>query len=264
MRSAPVSLPFTSVLALLATLQACSTVERASLTPLTPVSTPEVRLTVASGLAELVPADEPALAGDLSGPFVSLSMRVFLVDQDLLDTALTDGPRGLLALHCARDEAGRLERELLDGAEQGRASSFDETVLTLRDGQRGSCSAVREAAYLAAFDVVATQEATLADPRVDVARDGFLLTLDVGFEDRAGPLDLDLALTLSRLDRPFAEQQVDLLGTGAPLTIQVPTGLTRVLTTRTVLPPDQVLVLGGRGLAGEERGLLVLVSAADS
>lgn len=239
-------------------LGACASVRHQAIAPLRELRSVDARLEIRPGLAGLERQDvrfdpDP----DPEAPLVRVRARFLALERGLAAEVLEGRARGLAASVCSRDEATRLLRDL--GAAAGGGERVDESVLTLHAGQEGSIAVLNQHAYLAAFELVASGAALLADPEVAVAQEGWVLTCTSRLDEAGRGTLLDLELVLADLELPFGQRSIDLVG--APLVLQVPSSVVRTLRTRVVLGADEALVLGGEGLPaeGDGRSLLVLL-----
>lgn len=215
----------------------------------------EYRAAYAPQSAERVePAKDPrpaALAGvpehsEVSCEFVAIDAR------DLQAFAVEGGPFGCVV---SRAEYERVRVEL---AERGNSAPISAPKLVLADGGRGDIAVTNEAAFVRAFKLERAGNSLVADPEVAVAHEG------VRFDARStrtadGAFALELALTTSRLVRPFAETSVQLGDGFTPFTLQIPIAFDQRLTANAALHSDEVLVLGGLFAGETSRALIAFV-----
>lgn len=135
--------------------------------------------------------------------------------------------------------------------------------LVVYDGQVGSVHVINEVAYVSHFDMIVEGPSMVADPTVDVARDGLALDLGVRVLP-TGAIDLDVSLQLAHLERPFPEQQVHLPGSSGMATIQVPVAAVQRLTSRAIVTPDECLVLLAHLADDPDRLLLLFLQAQEA
>jgi hypothetical protein len=200
---------------------------------------------------------ERAAEGQLA---VRVRVRWLAAPPDLLAEAVGEQARSLFGLVCPREQARDLVDALLAGDVGGVETG--EVILGLQADEDGYLTWLEEQAYLAGFEVVAGRAEVIADPRVEVVQGGVVLQVRATRGPGAESWTLALELTTVELDRPLAVRTLRLGGLGAPLTMQVPSGILRRLRCGASQATDQALLLGGAALASASRTagtLLVLV-----
>lgn len=247
-------LPFVLPLLAASALAACAGLARVQ--PLREARSQDLRYVVEMTSPELrVEARGLAEETEDAAQRFTVRVRVYGLDPRLAAQALGPAGQGLVGRVAARAEVLRLEEELVAaGADQLQAPT-----LTVAEGRTGSLSLEKELAYVSAFEVESRGETSIADPRVDVAREGLALAARPTLEGEAVRLDLELVST--ELERPLGQRQVDVAGSGLPVEIQVPLAITRTLATEAVLRRDEALVLGGASFPIGARAALVVVEA---
>jgi hypothetical protein len=169
------------------------------------------------------------------------------------------GPRAA-GLCSFRIPAGESER-LVDWLRAEGLEPWNTSAVEQYDGQRSYIAVVNQRAYVAAFEVEASPDALIADPRIDVLSSGFLLDLR-GELTEAGSIDLEPHVSYARTPSSIPTRTMRIPGSSTPVTLQLPEVLLEELSTRVALAPDEVLVLGG--LEGEDgRALFVLLRAEE-
>lgn len=244
----------------LAALSACASVSHDALTPVSVLRHENLRLVVERAAAGLRSATEAATwtEAGAGGPLVTLTLKLYAIEPELLSAALARRGGGLVAVACPRADAQRLEQELARlGAQLVRELGVP-TKLTQHSGQRSCISIAKQVAYIAAFEIVSTLESAIADPRIEVASEGVLFTADARHDAAAGSIAVDLELTVCDLERPLAEHHLEVFPGAAPVTIQAPTGISRRLSAHTDLAPDESFLFGGSALPVDGRGRVLI------
>jgi hypothetical protein len=235
----------------LALLAACAAAPRAPIAPLQGARPLELRLAVEplSGPARVLEVPpERAGEGRLA---VRVRVRWLAAPLDALAQAVGEQARSLFGVVCPREQARGLVGALL--AEDVGGIETSEVVLGLQADEEGYMTWLNEQAYLAGFEVVAGRAEVIADPRVEVVQDGTVLRVRATRGPGAEDWTLALELTTVELDRPLAARTLELGGFGAPLTLQVPSGILRRLRCGASQAPDEALLLGGAALASTPR-----------
>ena len=183
---------------------------------------------------------------EVSCEFVAIDAR------DLQAFAVEGGPFGCVVSHA---EYERVRAEL---TERGNSATISAPKLVLSDGGRGDIAMTNEASFVRAFEVMRAGNSLVADPEVAVAHEG------VRFEARStrapdGGFALELALSSSKLVRPFAETRVRLGEVFTPFTLQIPIAFDQRLAANASLHTDEVLVLGGLFAGEPHRALIAFV-----
>jgi type II secretory pathway component GspD/PulD (secretin) len=116
--------------------------------------------------------------------------------------------------------------------------------LTIHDTQRANVSVLKQNSYVQDFDVEIAQAAAIGDPIVQTIRDGTILDVRPIVSADRRFITMELRPTVAELVRPIPTF-LTTLGTGPPVTIQVPElAISRVRTTVT-MPDGATLLLGG-------------------
>jgi len=125
-----------------------------------------------------------------------------------------------------------------------RATLLTAPRITVHNTQRGHVSILNEVAYIRDFDTNTATGVAVADPIVDVIRDGIVLDVRPTISSDRRYITLELRPTLATLLRPIPTFTTS-LGVGTPVAIQTPQlTLQRIRTTVTV-PDGGSFVIGG-------------------
>lgn len=125
-----------------------------------------------------------------------------------------------------------------------RATLLTAPRITVHNTQRGHVSILNEIAYIRDFDTNTATGVAVADPVVDVIRDGIVLDVRPTISADRRYITLELRPTLATLLRPIPTFTTS-LGVGTPVAIQTPQlTLQRIRTTVTV-PDGGSFVIGG-------------------
>ncbi|MBE7493246.1 MAG: hypothetical protein HS108_16005 [Planctomycetes bacterium] len=125
-----------------------------------------------------------------------------------------------------------------------RATLLTAPRITVHNTQRAHVSILNEIAYIRDFDVSTATGVAVADPIVDIIRDGIVLDVRPTISADRRYVTLELRPTLAVLLRPIPTFLTS-LGVGTPVAIQTPQlSLQRIRTTVTV-PDGGSFVIGG-------------------
>jgi len=125
-----------------------------------------------------------------------------------------------------------------------RATQLTAPRITVHNTQRAHVSVLNEVAYIRDFEVSTATAVAVADPVVDVIRDGIVLDVRPTISADRRYVTLELRPTLAVLLRPIGTFLTS-LGVGTPVSIQTPQlSLQRIRTTVTV-PDGGSFVIGG-------------------
>jgi type II secretory pathway component GspD/PulD (secretin) len=125
-----------------------------------------------------------------------------------------------------------------------RATLLTAPRVTVHNTQRAHVSVLNEVAYIRDFDTSTATGVAVADPVVDVIRDGIVLDVRPTISADRRYITLELRPTLATLLRPIPTFTTS-LGVGTPVAIQTPQlTLQRIRTTITV-PDGGSFVIGG-------------------
>ncbi len=141
---------------------------------------------------------------------------------------------------------------VLRAVEKSRRSEvMTEPKLMVFNTQRATLTVANQVSYVGDFDVEIAQAAAIADPIVRVARDGvFLDVRPVVSADRRFTY-IDVRPTVATLKRPIPTFQTS-LGTGSPVTMQLPELELQKIRTRVMIPDGGTLLLGGMKIANQQ------------
>ncbi|MEM7204259.1 MAG: hypothetical protein AAF628_28630 [Planctomycetota bacterium] len=175
--------------------------------------------------------------------------------ENLFDRALggedsLDNGGGLALQYSFLDDA-ELEVVLRAVSKQERSELITAPRLLVYNNSRASMSVLRHTSYIRDFDVEIAQAAAVANPIVDVVRDGVVLDVRPVVSADRRFITMELRPTVMTLQLPIPTFTTT-LGVGQPVSIQLPsTTLQRVRTTVT-MPDGGTLMLGGMKLAEKQ------------
>lgn len=175
--------------------------------------------------------------------------------ENLFDNALgaTAGEQGLtnaggLALQYAFLDDTEVEVVLRAVAKQERSEQIEAPRLTVFNNTRSSMSVLRNISYIRDFEVEIAQAAAVANPVVDVVREGVALDVRPVVDADLRFITMELRPTVMSLQLPIPTFTTT-LGVGQPISIQLPrVTLQRVRTTVT-MPDGGTMMLGGMKLS---------------
>jgi len=124
--------------------------------------------------------------------------------------------------------------------------------LLVSNNERASISVINEVTYVKDFDVEIAQAAVIADPIMDIVRDGVILDVKPVVSADRKFVTLELRPTVSQLDRPIPTFATT-LGTGPPVAIEVPTLQVQRVRTTVTMPDNATLLLGGLKTAEDRK-----------
>ena len=165
------------------------------------------------------------------------------------NSGLTNG--GGLSLQFAYLNDTELEVVLRAVEKQERSMMIASPRLLIYNNTRASMSVLRHKSYIRDFDVEIAQAAAVANPVVDVVRDGVVLDVRPVVSSDRRFITMELRPTVMTLDLPIPTFTTT-LGVGQPVSIQLPSvNLQRVRTTVT-MPDGATLMLGGMKLTQKQ------------
>ncbi len=234
---------------------------------LTSGRTEELRSEGGTLLARSVPAVElDAGTGASVAPTNSyeVNTRMLAMSPDVASRFL--GFDSLPSLAGATPAGGTLAWDGLDERidallETGHATELASPSLVVSDGIPGRFNALSQVSYLEGFDLTVDGARFMADPRVDQARSGLQMLLQVATHDsETGLLEFDchLELRTSELVGGMHEVSSRLPG-GGRLALQVPVFLHQELRADAILQRSRVLVVTGIQLPESGEVLVVFV-----
>lgn len=125
-----------------------------------------------------------------------------------------------------------------------RATLLTAPRITVHNTQRGHVSVLNEIAYIRDFDTSTATGIAVADPVVDVIRDGIVLDVRPTVSADRRYVTLELRPTLATLLRPIPTFTTS-LGVGSPVAIQTPQLTLQRLRTTVTVPDGGSFVIGG-------------------
>jgi len=179
-----------------------------------------------------------------------LSRTENLYDAGLGDEEGLVGSGGLSLQYTWLDDT-QLQMVLRAGEKSRRSEVLTEPSLMVYNTQRATLTVANQVSYVGDFDVEIAQAAAIADPIVRVARDGVYLDVrPVVSADRRFTY-IDVRPTVATLKRPIPSFQTS-LGTGSPVTLQLPELELQKIRTRVLIPDGGTLLLGGMKVIDEQ------------
>ncbi len=175
--------------------------------------------------------------------------------ENLYDAGLGDeeglvGSGGLSLQYTWLDDT-QLQMVLRAVEKSRRSEVLTEPSLMVYNTQRATLTVANQVSYVGDFDVEIAQAAAIADPIVRVARDGVYLDVrPVVSADRRFTF-IDVRPTVASLKRPIPSFQTS-LGTGSPVTLQLPELELQKIRTRVLIPDGGTLLLGGMKVVDEQ------------
>ncbi|TAH35013.1 MAG: hypothetical protein EYC70_14580 [Planctomycetota bacterium] len=165
------------------------------------------------------------------------------------DSVLTNS--GGLALQWVYLDDTQLELILRAVEKSKRSEIVTEPKLMVFNTSRANLTVANQVSYVGDFDVEIAQAAAIADPIVRVAKDGvFLDVRPVVTADRRFAY-IDVRPTVATLRRPIPTFQTS-LGTGSPVTLQLPELEIQKIRTRILVPDGGTLLLGGLNVVDQQ------------
>ena len=179
-----------------------------------------------------------------------LSRTENLYDAGLGDEEGLVGSGGLSLQYTWLDDT-QLQMVLRAVEKSRRCEVLTEPSLMVYNTQRATLTVANQVSYVGDFDVEIAQAAAIADPIVRVARDGVYLDVrPVVSADRRFTY-IDVRPTVATLKRPIPSFQTS-LGTGSPVTLQLPELELQKIRTRVLIPDGGTLLLGGMKVIDEQ------------
>jgi type II secretory pathway component GspD/PulD (secretin)/tetratricopeptide (TPR) repeat protein len=123
--------------------------------------------------------------------------------------------------------------------------------ITLYNTARGNLSVVTEVAYVQDFNVEIAQGASIADPIVNVVRDGIVLDVRPVVSADRRFITLELRPTVAQLKRPIKEISTT-LGSQNSVTIQLPEVEIQRVRTSIPMPDGGTVMLGGTKVSDKQ------------
>lgn len=170
--------------------------------------------------------------------------------ENLFDTTLGSAEDGGLAaggglsLQWVYLDDSQLETILRAVAKQDRSEEIAAPRLLIYNNTRANMQVLRQTSFIRDYEVEIAQAAAVANPVVDVVKDGVVLDVRPVVSADRRFITMELRPTVMELELPIPEF-VTTLGVGQPVSIQLPrTTLQRVRTTIT-MPDGGTVMLGG-------------------
>ncbi len=176
--------------------------------------------------------------------------------EHLFDTTLGGGEDGLvgaggLSLQYVFLDDSELETILRAVEKQDRSEEIAAPRLLIYNNTRANMQVLRQTSFIRDYEVEIAQAAAVANPVVDVVKDGVVLDVRPVVSADRRFITMELRPTVMELDLPIPEF-VTTLGVGQPVSIQLPrTTLQRVRTTIN-MPDGATVMLGGTKLSHKQ------------
>jgi type II secretory pathway component GspD/PulD (secretin)/tetratricopeptide (TPR) repeat protein len=158
-----------------------------------------------------------------------------------------DNAGGLAVQYTYLDDT---ELELILRAVEKRQRSEIITAprLLVHNNTRANMSVLRHTSYIRDFEVEIAQSAAVANPVVDVVRDGVVLDVRPVVSSDRRYITMELRPTVMELQLPIPNF-VTTLGVGQPISIQLPRATLQQVRTTVTMPDGATVMLGGMKLA---------------
>lgn len=173
-----------------------------------------------------------------------------LFDVQLGDDEVLTGSGGFALQYTYLDDS-QLEAILRAVQKYERVNLVTAPNLMVSNTQRGNLQVSNQVTYIKDFDVEIAQAAVIADPIVDVVREGVTLDVRPIVSNDRRFITLELRPTVATLVRPL-RTFTSSLGTGTAVTIEMPELRKESLKTTVVMPDGGTLLLGGLKFYEEE------------
>jgi len=177
--------------------------------------------------------------------------------EHLFDTTLGGGENGGLvgsgglSLQYVYLDDAQLETILRAVSKQDRSEEIAAPRLLIYNNTRANMQVLRQTSFIRDYEVEIAQAAAVANPVVDVVKDGVVLDVRPVVSADRRFITMELRPTVMELELPIPEF-VTTLGVGQPVAIQLPrTTLQRVRTTIT-MPDGGTVMLGGTKLSAKQ------------
>jgi type II secretory pathway component GspD/PulD (secretin) len=166
-----------------------------------------------------------------------------LFDQALGDSSTINGSGGLSLQWTYLDDA-QLEAILRAVQKYDRVNTVNAPTLLVYNTQRANLEVTRQEAYIKDYDVEIAQASVVADPVVDIVREGVVLDVRPIVSNDRRFVTLELRPTVATLVRPI-RQFSSPLAIGTPVLIDMPELRKESLKTTVVVPDGGTILLGG-------------------
>ena len=168
--------------------------------------------------------------------------------QNLFDTALGNAEvltsAGGFSLQYTYLDDTELEAILRAVQKYERVNEVTAPSLLVYNTQRANIQVTNHIAYVKDFDVEIAQASVVADPVVDIVKEGVVLDVRPIVSNDRRFITLELRPTVAVLKRPIRSFTTS-LGTGSTVTIEIPELKKQSLKTTVVMPDGGTLLLGG-------------------
>jgi type II secretory pathway component GspD/PulD (secretin) len=132
-----------------------------------------------------------------------------------------------------------------------RVNTVTAPKLVVANTQRAHLQVITHVAYIKDYDVEIAQNAVIADPIVDVVKEGVILDVRPTVSSDRRFVTLELRPTVATLVRPF-RTFTSSLAFGGAVTFEVPELKKESIKTTVVMPDGATLLLGGMKLYDEQ------------
>ncbi len=183
--------------------------------------------------------------GDIMGRTEHLYDRTLGGRNGALDNA------GGLSLQYAFLDDAQLEVILRAVAKRDRSEEITAPRLLVYNNKRAHMQVLRHTSYIQDFDVEIAQAAAVANPKIDVVRDGVVLDVRPVVSADRKFVTLELRPTVLTLQLPIPTFTTT-LGVGQPISIQLPSVTRQSVRTTVTIPDGGTILLGGMSLAAKQ------------
>lgn len=159
-------------------------------------------VTAATPKAEIDPGPEPIPEVE---KLVNLKTSIYVIDRNAATHLLSLPFAGLVAAVVDHDQC---EEALAAMIRQGTASLITRQQVGCLDRSRAVVTWVRQKSYVQGYDLLGIEDAMVADPKIGVVKDGMLLDLRPTRSPDRATLELELKLTLTKLESPLPTVRV--------------------------------------------------------
>jgi type II secretory pathway component GspD/PulD (secretin)/Tfp pilus assembly protein PilF len=179
-----------------------------------------------------------------SGPEGDIRGRVENVFNRSLGNTDTLTSSGGFSLQYTYLDDTQLEAILRAVQKYERVNTVTAPKLVVTNTQRANITVINHVAYVKDFDVEIAQAAVIADPIVDVVKEGVILDVRPTISSDRRFVTLELRPTVATLVRPIRTFTTT-LGVGTAVTFEVPELRKQSIKTTVVMPDGATLLLGG-------------------
>ena len=123
---------------------------------------------------------------------------------------------------CEVLDRGGLEHMLGQRKKSGDGTVLMAPTLLMLNGQQGSVSVINQEAYVKDFEVEVAQGCFIADPVIDVIKEGIVLDCGAVLDPRGQGLSFEAEVSISTLMRPIRTFKTRLVQNSEEVTIQLP------------------------------------------